>query len=57
MTTETLRAAAPARAELAALVASVLVGLAIVWTAGLAPAAALHDAAHDTRHAAGFPCH
>ncbi len=33
------------------------IGLAIVAIAGHAQTSALHDAAHDTRHAAGFPCH
>ena len=28
-----------------------------VFTVGLAQSATLHDAAHDTRHATGFPCH
>ena len=34
-----------------------VIGLAIVGIAGHAQTSALHDAAHDTRHAAGFPCH
>ena len=29
----------------------------IVTLAGHVQAAALHDAAHDVRHATGFPCH
>ena len=33
------------------------IGLGIVALAGHAQTAGLHDAAHDTRHAAGFPCH
>ena len=32
-------------------------GLFLVWGAGLANSAALHDTAHDTRHSYGFPCH
>ncbi len=32
-------------------------GAAMVFAAGLAQSATLHDAAHDTRHATGFPCH
>ena len=32
-------------------------GLGIVTMAGHVQAAALHDAAHDVRHATGFPCH
>ncbi len=32
-------------------------GLGIVTVAGHVQASALHDAAHDVRHATGFPCH
>jgi cobalt transporter subunit CbtB len=32
-------------------------GTAIVFLAGLAQSQTLHDAAHDVRHATGFPCH
>ena len=32
-------------------------GATMVFVAGLAHSATLHDAAHDTRHATGFPCH
>lgn len=32
-------------------------GLALLFVAGHAQSAALHDAAHDLRHATGFPCH
>jgi len=36
---------------------AILLGLLFVGVAGFAPIEAIHDAAHDTRHAAGFPCH
>ena len=32
-------------------------GLGIIMIAGHVQASALHDAAHDVRHATGFPCH
>ncbi|WP_397542491.1 CbtB domain-containing protein [Roseovarius salis] len=32
-------------------------GLGILSVAGHVQAAALHDSAHDVRHATGFPCH
>ena len=32
-------------------------GLVIVYCAGFSTASAAHNAAHDTRHANGFPCH
>lgn len=34
-----------------------LMGIGMVFIAGHAQSTALHDAAHDVRHAAGFPCH
>ncbi len=44
-------------ASLRAALAAAVLGLAIVWTVGFAPLSALHNAAHDTRHSAAFPCH
>ncbi|MBL4751892.1 MAG: CbtB-domain containing protein [Amylibacter sp.] len=32
-------------------------GLGIMVFAGHVQASTLHDAAHDVRHASGFPCH
>lgn len=34
-----------------------LIGIAVTSVAGHVQATALHDAAHDVRHATGFPCH
>lgn len=34
-----------------------LMGIAIMFVAGHIQAGVLHDAAHDVRHATGFPCH
>ena len=34
-----------------------LLGATILFVAGHAQSATLHDAAHDARHATGFPCH
>ena len=36
---------------------ALLVGLGLVGIVGHVQAAGLHDAAHDVRHATGFPCH
>lgn len=33
------------------------IGSAMIFTIGLSPISAVHNAAHDTRHAIGFPCH
>ena len=43
--------------NLVAIALCAFIGLAIVTLAGHAQTSGLHDAAHDTRHAAGFPCH
>ncbi|NVK97315.1 CbtB-domain containing protein [Ruegeria pomeroyi] len=56
MTTKTLKVSATGSAILPALFA-VILGLGIVTLAGHVQASALHDAAHDVRHATGFPCH
>lgn len=39
------------------LVGAFLLGGAIVFGAGFVNTAAVHNAAHDTRHSQGFPCH
>ncbi len=36
---------------------SALLGLVILATVGFAPVEVIHNAAHDTRHSSGFPCH
>jgi cobalt transporter subunit CbtB len=40
-----------------ALLAAAALGLVLVVGAGFAGSDVLHNAAHDARHAAGFPCH
>jgi len=42
---------------LAAVVVAMLLGTFLVYGAGFANANALHEAAHDSRHAFSFPCH
>ena len=56
MTTKTLKVSAVGTNVLPALFAVVL-GLGIITLTGHVQASALHDAAHDVRHATGFPCH
>jgi cobalt transporter subunit CbtB len=46
-----------AASTLASVLAVAALGLFLVFLAGHAQSAALHDAAHDVRHATGFPCH
>lgn len=43
--------------RLVAGVLALLLGAFLVFGAGLANSAVLHDTAHDTRHPYGFPCH
>jgi len=37
--------------------AMLVFGVVVLYGVGFANTAAVHNAAHDTRHAAGFPCH
>ena len=39
------------------LTAAFVLGGVIVYAAGFVNTAAVHNAAHDTRHSQGFPCH
>ncbi len=34
-----------------------ILGALLVYFAGFSPIEAVHNAAHDTRHSAAFPCH
>jgi cobalt transporter subunit CbtB len=34
-----------------------LLGVVLLWGVGFSPIAAIHNAAHDSRHANAFPCH
>jgi cobalt transporter subunit CbtB len=34
-----------------------LLGLGLIYGVGFAAPQAIHNAAHDTRHAVSFPCH
>ncbi|MCS3470876.1 cobalt transporter subunit CbtB [Pseudomonas sp. JUb42] len=36
---------------------SILMGLSLVYFAGFSHLDLIHNAAHDTRHSSGFPCH
>jgi cobalt transporter subunit CbtB len=43
--------------QMAVGIVCLFLGLGLVVGVGFAGSAAVHDAAHDTRHAIGFPCH
>ena len=55
MTTTTLTKSTTS--TLAPVLFMTLLGGVLLFAAGHAQSAALHDAAHDVRHATGFPCH
>ena len=48
---------AQADASLATILFVALIGATLLFAAGFANPAVMHDAAHDTRHSVGFPCH
>jgi len=56
MTTKTL-STAKAGSGIAPILFSLILGLGLITITGHVQASALHDAAHDVRHATGFPCH
>ena len=43
--------------RIAASLLAILMGSALLYTVALSPMALAHNAAHDTRHGLGFPCH
>ena len=43
--------------SIAASLCSLMLGLVLLYAAGFAQTAEIHNGAHDTRHSAGFPCH
>jgi cobalt transporter subunit CbtB len=50
------RTATRAQDATAALLAAML-GVFLVWGVGFSHISVVHNAAHDVRHSAGFPCH
>jgi len=50
-------AASTARSGALAAVFALFTGLALVGVVGFAPNMVIHNAAHDVRHSAAFPCH
>ena len=54
MTTTSLKKSALA---LSPVLMMAVLGLGLLFVAGHVQSATLHDAAHDVRHATGFPCH
>ncbi len=56
MTTKTT-ALAGTNTDILAIALAALMGVGLIFVAGFANSATIHDAAHDQRHAIGFPCH
>lgn len=51
-------AAVPARTQVvASALAVAALGVTLLWGVGFSHIEAVHNAAHDTRHSNGFPCH
>ena len=42
---------------LAAAIFAALLGAFLIWGVGFSHIDVLHNAAHDSRHSTGFPCH
>lgn len=57
MTTRTNTIQLSVSQRVAAGLAAIFVGATLLYTVGLSHLAVAHNAAHDTRHAIGFPCH
>ncbi|EDQ06188.1 hypothetical protein DSM14862_03178 [Sulfitobacter indolifex] len=52
-----IKTAGATRSKLVPALFAAVLGVALMALTGHVQAAALHDAAHDVRHATGFPCH
>lgn len=56
-TSPSTRSTATLSQRLSAAIAASLLGACLVYFAGFSHIEAVHNAAHDTRHSAAFPCH
>ena len=45
------------RPQIQSIIFAALLGLLVIYVAGHSQSHILHNAAHDARHATGFPCH
>jgi cobalt transporter subunit CbtB len=57
LTTTSTKAVSGAAAVLLPAVLAILLGAVLVYGIGFASPMAVHNAAHDARHAFAFPCH
>ena len=56
-TNDTTVAIAGTNTDILAIALAALMGVGLIFVAGFASSATIHDAAHDQRHAIAFPCH
>ncbi len=57
MTISAKEASTASASSLPSILFAALLGAFFIFVAGIAQSETLHDAAHDVRHATGFPCH
>lgn len=57
LTTQSTAQGSRSLAQLAPALFAILLGLGLFLIVGFAPVAEVHNAAHDVRHSATFPCH
>jgi cobalt transporter subunit CbtB len=57
MTTKTLATQVAFSQRMIAGIACLFIGASAIFMVGLSDMSVAHNAAHDTRHAIGFPCH
>ena len=57
MTTKTISISQSLSQRAIAGLVCLFIGGGMIFTIGLSQVSAVHNAAHDTRHAIGFPCH
>lgn len=57
MTTTVIRTTASVSTRVGAGLVCLFLGAAIVFIVGLSNMSVAHNAAHNTRHSIGFPCH
>lgn len=52
-----IHSVAGSRSRIVPALLALFLGVFVIGMAGFSPISALHNAAHDTRHSAAFPCH
>lgn len=57
MTTKAIASSSALATRTTAGLICLFLGISIVFTVGLSHIGIAHNAAHDTRHSIGFPCH